>query len=136
MMGAGKPAAFAQSLGNYGSLHGIILDPSNTAIPSAKITLQPNQLLRFSPFWRYQSIHASARTENDDLGPTRVRERNIFDAGIGMDDLLHTEGYKKQARLTVLNLANSIAPYNFPSTSSGTHFVTLRVSQVELKLVF
>ena len=39
MMGAGKPAAFAQSLGNYGSLRGIILDPSNAAIPSAKVTL-------------------------------------------------------------------------------------------------
>ena len=38
MMWAGKPA-FAQSLGNYGSLRGIILDPSNAAIPSAKITL-------------------------------------------------------------------------------------------------
>jgi hypothetical protein len=36
---AGKPAAFAQSLGNYGSLRGIILDPSNAAIPSAKVTL-------------------------------------------------------------------------------------------------
>ena len=75
-------------------------------------------------------------TENDDLRPTRVRERNIFDAGIGMDDLLHTEGYKIQARLTVLNLANSVALYNFLSTFSGTHFVTPRVFQVELKLVF
>ena len=36
---AGKPAAFAQSLGNYGSLRGIVLDPSNAAIPSAKVTL-------------------------------------------------------------------------------------------------
>ena len=39
MVWAGKPAAFAQSLGNYGSLRGIILDPSNAAIPSAKVTL-------------------------------------------------------------------------------------------------
>src|SRR5579871_644312 len=39
MMWTGKPAAFAQSLGNYGSLRGIILDPSNAAIPSAKVTL-------------------------------------------------------------------------------------------------
>src|ERR1700757_5152566 len=36
---ARKPAAFAQSLGNYGSLRGIILDPSNAVIPFAKVTL-------------------------------------------------------------------------------------------------
>ena len=99
---------------------------------------------RFSPITSCDSPHFGATrvsipppgTENDDLRPTRVRERNIFDAGIGMDDLLHTEGYKIQARLTVLNLANSVALYNFLSTFSGTHFVTPRVFQVELKLVF
>jgi hypothetical protein len=32
-------AALAQSLGSYGSLRGSILDPSNAAIPSAKMTL-------------------------------------------------------------------------------------------------
>lgn len=75
-------------------------------------------------------------TENDDLRPTRVRERNIFDAGIGMDNLLRTERYKIQLRLTALNLANTIALYNFLSTFSGTHFVTPRTLQIELKLVF
>jgi hypothetical protein len=99
---------------------------------------------RFSPITSCNSPHFGATrlsipragTENDDLRPTRVRERNIFDAGVGIDDLLHTEGYKIQARLTVLNLANSVALYNFLSTFSGTHFVTPRVFQAELRLVF
>jgi hypothetical protein len=99
---------------------------------------------RFSPITSCNSPHFGATrisippagTENDDQRPTRVRERNIFDAGVGMDDLLHTEGYKIQARLTVLNLANSVALYNFLSTFSGTHYVTPRVFQAEVRLVF
>ena len=99
---------------------------------------------RFSPITSCNSPNFGATrvsipppgTENDDLRPTRVRERNIFDAGIGMDDLLHTDRYKLQPRLTVLNLANSVALYNFLSTFSGTHFVTPRVFQAELRLVF
>jgi hypothetical protein len=74
--------------------------------------------------------------ENDDLRPTRVTERNILDAGIGIDDLARTEGYKMQLRLTAMNLANKQALYNFLSTFSGTHFVTPRAIQVELRLVF
>jgi hypothetical protein len=74
--------------------------------------------------------------ENDDLRPTRVTERNIFDAAVGIDDLLHTEGYKIQLRFTALNLTNKEALYNFLSTFSGTHFVTPRAMQVELRLVF
>jgi hypothetical protein len=74
--------------------------------------------------------------ENDDLRPTRVTERNILDAGVGVDDLLHTEGYKVQLRLTALNVTNKEALYNFLSTFSGTHFVTPRTLQVEFRLVF
>jgi len=99
---------------------------------------------RFNPITSCNSSHFGATrvsipppgTENDDLRPTRVRERNIFDAGVGMDDLFHTERYKIQPRLTLLNLANSVALYNFLSTFSGTHFVTPRIFQVELRLVF
>ena len=74
--------------------------------------------------------------ENDDLRPTRVTERNIFDAAVGIDDLLHKEGYKIQLRFVALNLTNKEALYNFLSTFSGTHFVTPRALQVELRLVF
>jgi hypothetical protein len=99
---------------------------------------------RFNPITACSSSHfgatrvsiPAAGTENDDLHPTRVSERNLFDAAIGMDDLLHTDGYKIQARFTVLNLTNNIALYNFLSTFSGTHFVTPRTFQLELRLVF
>ncbi len=74
--------------------------------------------------------------ENDDLRPTRVTERNILDAGAGIDNLLHTEGYKIQLRFTILNLTNKEALYNFLSTFSGTHFVTPRAVQAEVRLVF
>ncbi|HMF74369.1 MAG TPA: TonB-dependent receptor [Bryobacteraceae bacterium] len=78
----------------------------------------------------------AAGTHNDDLHPTRVSARNVFDAGIGMDNLLHTDRYKVQTRLTVLNLTNTVALYNFLSTFSGTHFVTPRTFQAEMRLVF
>ena len=74
--------------------------------------------------------------ENDDLRPTRVSARNIFDAGVGIDDLLRTESYKVQLRLTALNLTNKQALYNFLSTFSGTHFVTPRALQAEFRLTF
>ena len=78
----------------------------------------------------------ASRKENDDLRPTRVTERNIFDASIGIENLLHTENYKVQLRLTALNLTNKQALYNFLSTFSGTHFVTPRALQVEVRLAF
>ena len=82
------------------------------------------------------SIYRKLRYSRDDLRPTRVTERNIFDAGAGIDDLLRSEGYKLQLRVTALNLTNKEALYNFLSTFSGTHFVTPRTLQVELRLVF
>lgn len=75
-------------------------------------------------------------THNDDLRPTRVSPRNLFDAGVGIDDLLRTERYKVQLRLTALNLTNRQALYNFLSTFSGTHFVPPRTVQAELRLAF
>jgi hypothetical protein len=39
-------------------------------------------------------------------------------------------------KLTVVNLTNDVALYNFLSTFSGTHFVTPRSWQAELGFVF
>lgn len=75
-------------------------------------------------------------THNDDLRPTRVSPRHVFDFGVGHDDLIHTERYKVAARLTVLNAANRQALYNFLSTFSGTHFLQPRTVQAELRLSF
>ena len=68
----------------------------------------------------------AAGTEDDDHNPPRIAPRNLFDIGIGDDNIFHTDKYKWSARLTVLNLANKVALYNFLSTFSGTHYVTPR----------
>jgi hypothetical protein len=65
-------------------------------------------------------------TENDDHNPPRIASRNLFDLGVGDDNLFHTDRYKWSARLTVVNLTNKEALYNFLSTFSGTHYVTPR----------
>jgi hypothetical protein len=64
--------------------------------------------------------------ENDDHNPQRIQPRNLFDIALGHDDLFHGDKYKWSARLTVVNLMNKEALYNFLSTFSGTHFVTPR----------
>ena len=65
-------------------------------------------------------------TENDDHNPPRVASRNLFDLGAGIDNLLHSDKHKWSARLTVINLTDKTALYNFLSTFSGTHYVTPR----------
>ncbi len=65
-------------------------------------------------------------TENDDHNPPRIASRNLFDLGVGVDNLLHTDKYKWSARLAVVNITNNYALYNFLSTFSGTHYVTPR----------
>jgi hypothetical protein len=67
-----------------------------------------------------------AGTENDDHNPPRIQARNLFDIAIGDDNILHGDRYKWSARLTVVNLTNKDALYNFLSTFSGTHYVTPR----------
>lgn len=65
--------------------------------------------------------------ENDDRNPDRVRARNLFDVGVGTDNLIHHEGKARiTASLTIANLTNKVALYNFLSTFSGTHFVQPR----------
>jgi hypothetical protein len=71
------------------------------------------------------SIPAAA-TENDDHNPPRIMSRNLFDVGVGDDNLFHGEKKKWSARVTVVNLTNKEALYNFLSTFSGTHYVTPR----------
>jgi hypothetical protein len=65
-------------------------------------------------------------TENDDKNPPRIAPRHLFDVAIGHDNLLHGDKYKISAQLTVINLTNKYALYNFLSTFSGTHYVTPR----------
>lgn len=64
--------------------------------------------------------------ENDDKNPPRIASRNLFDLSVGHDNLFHGDKYKWSAQVTVINLANNYALYNFLSTFSGTHYVTPR----------
>ncbi len=65
-------------------------------------------------------------TEDDDHNPPRVASRNLFDLAVGIDNIFKGERYKWSARISVVNLANKVALYNFLSTFSGTHYVTPR----------
>jgi hypothetical protein len=75
-------------------------------------------------------------TENDDHNPPRTSQRNLFDLGLGEDNLFHGDRYKWSARLTVINLANRYTLYNFLSTFSGTHYVTPRTLTGEIGFHF
>ncbi len=76
-------------------------------------------------------------TENRDSNPPRVAPRNLFDIALGTDNLFHSETRRKvTARLTVTNLANKVALYNFLSTFSGTHFVPPRTFQMSVGYAF
>ncbi len=79
----------------------------------------------------------AAGSGNDDHSPTRVAPRNLFNVAVGTDNLLrHKEGPRMTANLTVTNLANKVALYNFLSTFSGTHFVPPRAYTASVGFVF
>jgi hypothetical protein len=76
-------------------------------------------------------------TENDDHNPDRVKARSLFDVALGTDNLLKSDTRRKiSLRLTITNLTNKVALYNFLSTFSGTHFVAPRSYQATLGYAF
>jgi hypothetical protein len=76
-------------------------------------------------------------TENDDHNPDRVKPRNIFNLGIGTDNLFHTEKREKiTASFDIANITNKVALYNFLSTFSGTHFLQPRTLIARVGLIF
>jgi hypothetical protein len=75
-------------------------------------------------------------TADPDHNPPRIAPRNVFDLGVGTDNLFHTEHRRTVVKFTVLNLTNTVALFNFLSTFSGTHFVTPRSYQAELGFTF
>jgi len=74
--------------------------------------------------------------ENDDHNPQRIQPRSVFDASVGHDNLFHGDKYKVSAQLTVINLTNKYALYNFLSTFSGTHYVTPRAITAQIGFNF
>jgi hypothetical protein len=75
-------------------------------------------------------------TADPDHNPPRIAPRHIFDLGAGTDNLFRTDHLRTTLKVTVVNLANTAALYNFLSTFSGTHFVTPRTVQVAVGVVF
>jgi hypothetical protein len=75
-------------------------------------------------------------TEDDDHNPKRIAPRNLFDLSLGDDNLFRKDKYKWSLRVTVINVGNKLALYNFLSTFSGTHYVTPRSITGELGFHF
>jgi len=75
-------------------------------------------------------------TEDDDHNPPRIAPRHLFDVAIGDDDLFHGDKRKWSAQVTVINLTDKVALYNFLSTFSGTHYVTPRAVTAQLGFNF
>jgi hypothetical protein len=75
-------------------------------------------------------------TQNDDHNPQRIAPRNLFDLAIGEPNLFNGDRYKWSAQVTVINLTNKYALYNFLSTFSGTHYVSPRTITAEIGFHF
>jgi hypothetical protein len=65
-----------------------------------------------------------------------VAARHLFDLAIGHDNIFNGDRYKWSARVTVINLTDKRALYNFLSTFSGTHYVTPRAVTGQIGLNF
>ena len=66
----------------------------------------------------------------------RIQPRNLFDVAVGKDNLFRGNRYKWSIRLSVINLTNKVALYNFLSTFSGTHYVSPRAITAEMGFHF
>jgi hypothetical protein len=94
------------------------------ATPTSPIS--PTQICPASLYGSSLLQIPAAGTENDDHNPPRIASRNLFDLAIGHDNLFHGDKYKFSARLSIINLTDTEALYNFLSTFSGTHYVSPR----------
>ncbi len=74
--------------------------------------------------------------ENDDHNPPRAKSRHIFNLGMGNDNLFRADRVRTILRLTVANLSNQAALYNFLSPFSGTHWVEPRTWHLQLGWMF
>jgi hypothetical protein len=79
---------------------------------------------------------ANPGAEDDVTNPPRIAPRSLFDLGIGADNLFHGHGVKVRVRLSVVNLMNKEALFNFLSSFSGTHFVSPRAYQLQVGIGF
>ena len=107
---------------------------SNTATLANRITACS------APFPQYGATRVripAPGTANEDHNPPRIAARNLFDIGIGTDNLLRSSDSRRVTlQFTVVNVTNKEALYNFLSTFGGTHFVQPRSYQAKVGLAF
>ncbi len=91
-----------------------------------------------STFGATRVVIPAAGTENDATNPGRIAPRNLFHLGFGVDNLLDSANpdHRLSLRVTILNLLNTEALYNFLSTFSGTHFVAPRSVAMQVEYHF
>lgn len=77
-----------------------------------------------------------AGAENADRNPPRIAPRSVFDISSGWNNLFHADRFKTNETISVTNLTNKVALYNFLSTFSGTHFVPPRAYTAGLTVNF
>jgi hypothetical protein len=80
------------------------------------------------------SIPASG-TENADTNPARIVPHHLLNVAAGLDKLTLAR-VPLRMRVTIVNLLDTVALYNFLSTFSGTHFVTPRAVQLQVTVPF
>ncbi|HYY72104.1 MAG TPA: TonB-dependent receptor [Candidatus Bathyarchaeia archaeon] len=92
------------------------------------------------PFGQYGATRVQIPfpgTASDDHNPPRVAKRNVFDIGVGTDNLLRSADSKRiTLQFTVVNVSNQVKMYNFLSTFGGTHFIQPRSYQAKVGFVF
>ena len=85
---------------------------------------------------RFVNIPA-AGTEDDVTNPSRTKGRHLLDLGVGTDNLLGTNSRVKiTARVSIMNLTDTQAMFNFLSTCAGTHFVSPRSLRAQIGVAF
>jgi hypothetical protein len=98
--------------------------------------ISPNGLCQASQYGSTFLKIPAAGAEDADHNPPRIAPRSLFDLAVGHDNIFNGDKYKWSARVTVVNLANKEALYNFLSTFSGTHYVTPRAITAMIGLHF
>jgi hypothetical protein len=90
-----------------------------------------------SPVFGATLVHiVPAGTYNADTNPSRITRCNLFDVALGSNSALKKDHYSLGGKLTVVNLMNKVALYDFLSSFSGTHFITPRTLEAELTFHF
>jgi hypothetical protein len=90
-----------------------------------------------SPRYGATLIHIVPQgTYDPDRNPSRITPRHLFDLALGTESVWKKDAYSFGGKITVVNLTNKVALYNFLSSFSGTHFLSPRTVRAELTFRF